>query len=283
MSPALPESTSVDPILSAALACLDVTLETELAQFRCHRLVKQLSPAMRRAEEAGSEILRLDPPLQNPTQLHSQRVGMNLVAAEKAKFVATPDSLPDSSAELTTGPDRHLASTQALLRNLAEPQPLTSSPRSWLLRPLRIISLLLLGASFPTGYLMLASPPEAPVLEASPPEVALTPETAANPPKANPSPSPQTVSNATVPKDAQSSKSSPKLPTVSGNYYYVIADYPNPEALKRVQNIVPGAYVQDFPEGERVQVGAFNQQKPAQELVEQLEQQGISAMVREPQ
>lgn len=276
---------NLHPVLSAALACLDVSLETELAQFRCHQTVKQLSPAaLRAAEAAESKIIHLNPPSQKPSQAHSQPLELrtNLVAAEKAN-APTPESLLESSPELTAGPNRHLASTQTLVRNLEEPQPPTPGSRSWVLRPLRIISLLLLGTSFPVGYLILAAPPKAPLLKGASPLVAPTPA-ASIPPTAKPSEAVQNNTQATAATDQQSSQpASPKPLPGGNNYYYVIADYPNPEALTQVQRIVPGAYVQDFPEGERIQVGAFDQQKSAQELVEQLEGQGIAAMVRKPQ
>ena len=273
---------NLHPVLSAALACLDLSLETELAQFRCHQAVKQLSPAaLRAAEAAESKITHLDPPSQKPRQAHSQGVEMDLVAAKANP--PTPESLLESPPELTAGPNRHLASTQALVRNLEEPQPPTPGPRSWFLRPLRIISLLLLGTSFPVGYLILAAPPKASLLKGASPEVSPTPA-ASIPPKAKPSEAVQNSPKAIAASDQPFSQpASPKPLPGGNNYYYVIADHPNPEALTQVQRIVPGAYVQDFPEGARIQVGAFDRQKSAQELVEQLEGQGIAAMVRKPQ
>lgn len=63
-------------------------------------------------------------------------------------------------------------------------------------------------------------------------------------------------------------------------YYFVVVDY-NDEAatLDRVRELVPDAYLREFPEGVKVQVGAFDDTASAENLVERLEDSGVSARV----
>lgn len=59
--------------------------------------------------------------------------------------------------------------------------------------------------------------------------------------------------------------------------YYVLADYSD-SSLETARQLVPDAYVREFPEqGTRIQLGAFSEKQKAKQLVEQLRQQGISA------
>jgi serine/threonine-protein kinase len=52
--------------------------------------------------------------------------------------------------------------------------------------------------------------------------------------------------------------------------------------LKKAQTMVPDAYVEKFPQGSRIQMGAFKLESEATTLVDQLKQQGISASIYHP-
>ncbi|MBD0267040.1 MAG: hypothetical protein ICV77_01975 [Cyanobacteria bacterium Co-bin8] len=82
-----------------------------------------------------------------------------------------------------------------------------------------------------------------------------------------PSPSPQPV--AAAPAAAPS--------------YYVVTDYTGDQSLSNARDAVGEAYVRNFPAGARIQMGAFEQQSSAQDLVQNLQQQGISAEVYAPE
>jgi serine/threonine-protein kinase len=64
-----------------------------------------------------------------------------------------------------------------------------------------------------------------------------------------------------------------------GNYYYVVMDYSSDRVLEQARTIVPDAHVHTFPNGTKVQMGAFLRESEAKTLVEQLQQQGVSASI----
>ncbi|MBP0002036.1 MAG: hypothetical protein J7641_24100 [Cyanobacteria bacterium SID2] len=67
-------------------------------------------------------------------------------------------------------------------------------------------------------------------------------------------------------------------------YYFVVVNYNgNVETFDLVREVVPDAYLREFPNGTKVQVGAFDDSPTAESLVDVLEQQGISAEVYRPQ
>lgn len=74
--------------------------------------------------------------------------------------------------------------------------------------------------------------------------------------------------------------SAPKVEDTS--YFYVVTPYLGQTQYSQIQAIVADAFLANFPEGTRVQVGAFDNSRDAQTLVRSLKAQGISAMVRRP-
>jgi hypothetical protein len=67
------------------------------------------------------------------------------------------------------------------------------------------------------------------------------------------------------------------------NYYYVVTDYSGDASLQEARDAVPDAYVRNMPsEGAKVQLGAFSDEVKAQELLQELENQGIEAEVYQP-
>ncbi|MBF2046360.1 MAG: SPOR domain-containing protein [Leptolyngbya sp. IPPAS B-1204] len=72
-------------------------------------------------------------------------------------------------------------------------------------------------------------------------------------------------------------------PPAQNNYYYVVTEYSGDASLQQARSAVPDAYVRNLPdEGAKVQLGAFNDETKAQELLQQLQQQGIEAQVYQP-
>lgn len=77
--------------------------------------------------------------------------------------------------------------------------------------------------------------------------------------------------------------SSPAATSESTGRYYVVTDYSGDPSLEAARDVVPDAYVRNIPsEGAKVQMGAFSDQTKAQELQQQLQQQGIEAEVYQP-
>lgn len=67
-----------------------------------------------------------------------------------------------------------------------------------------------------------------------------------------------------------------------GGLYYVVMNYSSDRDLQAAQKVVPDAYVERFPQGARIQMGAFKRESQAKALVEQLKKQGVNASVYHP-
>jgi hypothetical protein len=65
-------------------------------------------------------------------------------------------------------------------------------------------------------------------------------------------------------------------------YYYVLLDSNNEKLLEQARTIVPDAYVEKFPKGLRIQMGAFPTETEAKTLIETLQQQGLAASIYHP-
>lgn len=66
------------------------------------------------------------------------------------------------------------------------------------------------------------------------------------------------------------------------NFYYVVMEYEDSESLWNARQVVPDAYVREFPIGVKIQVAAFEDEASAKMMVEQMTQQGINAQVYQP-
>lgn len=66
-------------------------------------------------------------------------------------------------------------------------------------------------------------------------------------------------------------------------FYRVVTDYQNDASLDKVKQQVPDAFVRNFSEGAKIQVGAYDNEVEARAKVEALRQQGISAEIKQPQ
>lgn len=64
--------------------------------------------------------------------------------------------------------------------------------------------------------------------------------------------------------------------------YYVLVNDDGDRALEAARAIIGDAFVRDFPEGTRIQMGAFSIEAEANALVNQLQQQGIAASIYRP-
>ncbi len=90
-----------------------------------------------------------------------------------------------------------------------------------------------------------------------------------SPPAIQKQPSPLRVTSRTV------------LATPGDGYYNVVVNYTSQKVLQQTQKVVKDAY-RDFPAGKQIQVGAFNDKQSAQDLVQALKRQGVTATIRQP-
>jgi hypothetical protein len=73
-----------------------------------------------------------------------------------------------------------------------------------------------------------------------------------------------------------------QVPPASSPRYYVVTNYNGTQSLEAARQVVGDAYVRNFSSGSRIQMGAFSQEQAAQNLVNQLQGQGIPAQVISP-
>lgn len=130
-------------------------------------------------------------------------------------------------------------------------------------------------------------PSEPPVIEAPEPEPVYQPaEPAPLPPEPAVSPEPITATPPALesaPEAVTATAPSHRAPANPENYYYVVTEYSGDSSLEEARDAIPDAYVRNLPEeGAKVQMGAFSEEARAQELLQELENQGIEAEVYRP-
>ncbi|NET51350.1 MAG: SPOR domain-containing protein [Merismopedia sp. SIO2A8] len=64
--------------------------------------------------------------------------------------------------------------------------------------------------------------------------------------------------------------------------HYVLSTEVSGRAMEEARKFIPDAFVREFPEGPRIQMGVFKNPDTAKNLVEQLQQQGINASIYSP-
>ncbi|MBD0334149.1 MAG: SPOR domain-containing protein [Cyanobacteria bacterium Co-bin13] len=175
------------------------------------------------------------------------------IASTPLTLVGPSGSLPAQATNQTTPANDSAAAT---------PAPAAATPAPTVaIRPPVTVPATVRPVQAPRAPAPAAAAPAAP----RPAAPAPSPQPQAAPPPL-PSPSPQPV--AAAPAAATS--------------YYVVTDYTGDQSLSNARDAVGEAYVRNFPVGARIQMGAFEQQSSAQDLVQQLQQQGISAEVYAP-
>lgn len=144
-------STPIKPVLQAALGCLDVNLEVELAQYRRHRRRAEqwVSPSVRPGKQTGTTDQQLgkNPPAaaEETQQLLSMPLSLAGVPGD-APIATTRNSTPTKLSGTASAPDNYLESSEKLIESLDEPTAELSEERSLaasLFTPLGLSSMLL--------------------------------------------------------------------------------------------------------------------------------------------
>jgi hypothetical protein len=104
--------------------------------------------------------------------------------------------------------------------------------------------------------------------------------------KLTPEPSPTTSVSPAVPLNEVSPSPSPSTSNSPGamvpNGYKVVVPYTSDRALEQAREKVPEAYLQNYSDGAKVQMGAYDTETTAKKRAEELRQQGIPAEVYKP-
>jgi cell division protein FtsN len=106
--------------------------------------------------------------------------------------------------------------------------------------------------------------------------------TPASPSAPTPAVPASTLEPQTPPPAVAASAVNPTPALVREDLYYVVTDYDGDNSLEAARQSVDDAYVRNFPDGARVQLGAFSEESRAEEMRNHLEQQGISAEIYQP-
>lgn len=132
---------------------------------------------------------------------------------------------------------------------------------------------------------------ESPNATASPtPQAAPTPQATpapAQPPSQSSGQATAPTSSAALPtvpatSPAASASSPASTPPAVGQNYYVIADYTGDSSLTKAREVVSDAFVRNFNEGSRIQLGAFDNGDSAQQLIQELQSRGLTGRLYGP-
>jgi hypothetical protein len=193
--------------------------------------------------------------------------------AEPAPTRRELSSNPTIEAEIVTAPARAAA------------QP-SAPPRAAVAQPAAPSAPAAPATASPQAVQTAPSQPQA-----APPAANATPPT---PLAVNPTPPPALPTAPAAPAAPPAPLSSPpttaaappapitQAPPARSTSYYVVADYTGSQSLESARTVVGDAYVRSFPNGTRIQLGAFSQESSARSLVQQLQGQGIPAQVYTP-
>ena len=86
------------------------------------------------------------------------------------------------------------------------------------------------------------------------------------------------ANNSTAPAQNQPTVSAESFPA----FHYVLIDYNNDDSLFIARQVVPDAYLREFPVGLKIQMAALEDAAAAQQMVKYLQEQGLAAQVYKP-
>jgi cell division septation protein DedD len=319
--------------LKAAIACLDLSLESELALYRNHQsqisstlalpsadpdeaalrspnlaLEPLIAPneSKRLAPEVDSAEKNFEPEVQEPEVQEPEAQDIEPIAAA-IELEDESETLPEPyGAELTAQPksfDRfldpsiedYLESSEALLKHLDEPidttsallpEPETSSRQSWVVGS--GIVLIIAGMLALAGFFVFlaqrwfsnkpATPPPTPQSLVSPspqptPSLSPLPNTAI---ATEGIPSTPIATNAVSPEP--SATPTPSIDPNAANYI-VLAANSSAETFRKAQRLIPDAFITNVGGQRRIQLGSLDSLRQAQQMVNELKNQGFPASI----
>jgi len=187
---------------------------------------------------------------------------------------------PQAAAPQTTAPVQPTVNLATSSRRLAAPPPIALSQPAAIPIPVPVPE----SRSFPTRAIAASTPPKTvgatfPTTPAATP-IGVLPVPGPNIPLGNVGDMPE-IPIYRNPRQRQTA--SPVLQSapvnVAGYPYRVVVDARSDDELAKVRSLVPGAFRSSFQGRPVLQVGAFAEPQPANELVQQLAGQGIPAIL----
>lgn len=128
------------------------------------------------------------------------------------------------------------------------------------------------------------TPPASPEKSDETPADGSTPSPTPSPAAAE-SPTPEASSSPEATESEAETAAQLPEPIVNDDYYgfyFVVVDA-DAKVWEKAQEIVPDAYNRTFPIGDRIQMGAFDDREDAEQLVESLKEQNLSAEIYQPE
>lgn len=314
--------------LKAAIACLDLSLESELALYRSRQSQESVALALLPSAAEDSQQLSSDLALEEfsvtdrPELIPQAAIDSGILSEEdKAVLVqgATTaeeedlDTLPESySAELTAQPkafdqfldpsiEDYLESSEALLKHLDEPAEAEPAPAAEMAKPSKRswfvvsgLTLIILGTLALGGFLVIlavrwfSKPSLAPapqsLVSPSPQSAAsglpLPSSTIASRQESAPEGLPTKPLGSSAQNAAAPSSASPTPPIArNAARYIVLASANGLESLQEAQRLVPDAFITEVKGQRRIQLASLDSLQQAQQMINELKDQGFPASI----
>lgn len=309
--------------LKAAIACLDLSLESELALYRNRQNQESMAlAALPSAEMEASALQSSDFALEAFRRDDSSEEVLagsddrsapaEAIDQEMTAVIETDDeieTLPESyGAELTAEPkafdqfldpsiEDYLESSEALLKHLDDPvepdltpakDDGTAAKRSWVV--ISGVTLLILGILALTGFLgVLAvrwfslkpvSVPTPQPLVSTPASVSPLPSAAIAPtegvsPNLAPNPAPNSANTAVTPTPS----ATPTAPINPNAARYIVLAIDSQASLQAARQLVPDAFIAVVDGQKRIQLADLESLQQAQQMVNELKNQGFPASI----
>lgn len=306
------EQVTLHPNLQAALSSLDVSLENEIHQFQQQR--KALSQSKIASSSSSASI-------SSPREMSRESSAITTSDWEETSQFDEPKGYLASSEELLQKLTQYTETKTSSAETTPPPNPEEfshkASTRSWysyLFTPLGVAGILIFLLSGTLLTMMLINMGEDRFRTPSSPNSQASP----NP---TPTPSSQ-VEPPSPPKETESSSSEPEIPnrpnlakdefieldlenlveaepadqaaeeievpssitpSCGSNLYCVMVENPSQSEYETTRQLVADAYLRQIPDvGQVLQVGAFDSESRAQELLQKLEQRGVYATIYLP-
>ena len=314
-----PQTSSINPVLRTALASLDLNLEAELRRYQDY---KRKKPSQNRVSSRHNPVISPKSTATRDRTSYGQEQVASLVHQPNLEQLSSKDDRVPSPEDYLKSSEKLLLSLaegellterkQLLLNPVAT--PLGTSSMFIFLLAAALFSLAFIPSEIFPKFPLLASlinnPTDLaePKLEASAmleqktlpqnPNLAVTESVELNLQNLStlkaaktdrvdaPSYSSKTKSSdlttALIPSSLEQTSVTNTTKGKSSTYYYVLADYNGDKSLAKARKIVADAYVWQFPQGKRIQLGAFYYQAEAARLVSELKAKGILASVYHP-
>ncbi|GAB4469248.1 MAG: hypothetical protein OHK0037_27330 [Elainellaceae cyanobacterium] len=117
---------------------------------------------------------------------------------------------------------------------------------------------------------------------AAAPAARSSPASRATEPASRPSPSAEPAAPQEVATAPRQPAIAPTPAAASANRYYVVVDFSGDRSLEQAREVVGDAWVRNFDNGAKIQLGVFGDAASARDLAASLQQQGLPAQVYQP-